>query len=102
VPRTILAATAEILELHSTSGKSLSAQTLDLSVSGCYLEMPDPLPVRAAISLKLTYGESVIAVFADVVRSEPGKGMGIKFRALEPPQVAILKGWFFAVDRPDW
>jgi len=99
-PRTLLAATAEIVELQS--GKSLSAQTLDLSVAGCYLEMPNPLPVRSAISLKLTYNESALTVFADVVRSEPGKGMGVKFRTVEPGQLSILKGWFFALDLPDW
>ena len=99
-PRTLLAATAEIVDLQSS--KSLSAQTLDLSVAGCYLEMPNPLPVRSAISLKLTYNESALTVFADVVRSEPGKGMGVKFRTVEPGQLSILKGWFFALDRPDW
>jgi hypothetical protein len=99
-PRTLIPAHAEILDLASS--KTLTAQTLDLSVAGCYLEVPNPLPVRAAISLKLTYSETAITVFADVVRSEPGKGMGVKFRAVEPGQLSILKGWFFAVDRPDW
>jgi hypothetical protein len=99
-PRTLLAATAEIVDLQST--KTLNAHTMDLSVGGCYLETANPLPVRSGISLKLIHGETAITVFADVVRSEPGKGMGVKFRALEPGQLSILKGWFFAVDRPDW
>jgi hypothetical protein len=96
----LLAATAEVVDLQS--GRSLSAQTSNLSVSGCYLETPNPLPVRAAISLKLTLRGSTITVFADVVRSEPGSGMGVKFRAVELAQLAILKGWFFAADRPEW
>ncbi len=48
--------------------------------------------LRAAISLKLTYSETAITVFADVVRSEPGKGMGVKFRAVEPGAIVDLKG----------
>jgi hypothetical protein len=99
-PRTLLAATADVVDLQS--GKSLNAQTLDLSVGGCFLEAPNPLPVRSAIRLKLTFSGSEITLFADVVRSEPGKGMGVKFRALEPGQLSVLKGWFFAVDRPGW
>jgi len=99
-PRTLLAAAAEVVDLQSS--KSLNGQTLDLSVGGCYIEMSNPLPVRSAISLKLTFGGSAITVFGDVVRSEPGKGMGVKFRTVEPGQLSILKGWFFAVDRPDW
>ncbi len=99
-PRTLLTAAAEIVDLQST--KTLTAQTLDVSFAGCYLEMPNPLPVRSAISLKLTFSESSITVFADVVRSEPGKGMGVKFRAVDTGQAAILKGWFFAADRPDF
>jgi hypothetical protein len=101
-PRTILAAAAEITELHSPAAKPLVAQTLDLSVAGTYLEMPNPLPVGAAIRLRLTFNECSLTLFADVARSDPGKGMGVKFRALEAAQLSVLKGWFFAADRPDW
>jgi len=97
-PRTLLAASAEITDLQSS--REVKAQTLDVSVSGCYLEMPDPLPVRAAVRLKLTFNNSSLTVFGDVVRSEKGKGMGVKFRGLEPSQLTTLKGWFFAADRP--
>jgi hypothetical protein len=99
-PRTPLTASAEVVDVQS--GKSQSAQTLDLSVAGCYLETPNPLPLRSAIRLKLLFNESSITLFGDVVRSEPGKGMGVRFRALEPGQISVLKGWFFAADRPDW
>jgi len=95
-----LGAQAEVVDLQSS--KSFTAQTLDLSVAGCYLETPNVLPPGSAISLKLTFSGSATTVFGDVVRSEPGKGMGVRFRKMEPPQAAILKGWFFAVDRPDW
>jgi len=99
-PRTLLTASAEVVDVQS--GKSQSAQTLDLSLAGCYLETPNPLPLGSAIRLKLLFNESSISLFGDVVRSEPGKGMGVRFRALESGQVSVLKGWFFAADRPGW
>jgi PilZ domain len=97
-PRSPLAAIAEIV---GSSGRSQTAQTLNLSVAGCYLETPDPFPVGSEIRLTLSFSESDIVVFGNVVRSEPGHGMGVKFRELEPGQIVLLKSWFFAVDRPD-
>lgn len=99
-PRTPLVASAECVDAQSS--RVIRAQTSDVSLSGCYLEMPEPLPIRSALTLKLTYNGSSLSLFADVVRSEKGKGMGVKFRGVEPAQLAALKSWLFAADRPDW
>jgi hypothetical protein len=98
-PRSHLAATAEILGPGDTL---LTAQTLNLSVAGCYLETPDPFPVRSQLRLKLLFNESSIVVFGEVVRSETAAGMAVRFAPLPPGPLSILKGWFFAVDRPDF
>jgi hypothetical protein len=52
------------------------------------------------VRLRLTYNGSSLTLFGDVVRSETNKGMAVRFRAIEPAQLATLKGWFFALDRP--
>ena len=71
-------------------------------MGGCYLEAPNPLPIRAAVRLKLIYSESSLTLFGDVVRSQPSEGMAVRFRTLEPNQMDTLKGWFFSLDRPGW
>ena len=100
IPRTLVDAPAVVLDLQSN--RSMGARSRDLSIAGCYLEMPDPPPVRSAISLTLTYGESDLTLLCDVVRSEPGKGMGVIFKRVEPAQSMILKGWLFAANRQGW
>jgi hypothetical protein len=99
-PRSSLVAEAEIFDQQS--GQSSQAATVDLSMGGCYLEMLDPLPVRAVVRLKLTYNDSSLTLFGDVARSQPGTGMAVRFRALQPNQMDTLKGWIFSLDRPAW
>lgn len=96
--RSPLAASAKISDAQS--GQSMPAKTSDLSVTGCYLETPNPLPIRALVRLQLIYNGTSLTLFGNVVRSELNKGMAVKFRAVEPSQLATLKSWFFALDRP--
>jgi hypothetical protein len=79
VPRAPVAAQAIVVEL--ASGGTISGTTLNLSIGGCY--------------------GSAITVYGDVVRSEPGKGMAMKFRSLEPGAASMLKRWFFAAGPED-
>jgi hypothetical protein len=98
-PRSPVAAAAEVFDLQT--GQTIAAKTSDLSVGGCYLPTAKPLPVRTAVRLQLSHNGSKITIFGDVVRSEPGKGMALKFRTVEPSQLDILKRWFFSLDRYD-
>jgi hypothetical protein len=96
-PREALVAEVEVSDLQS--GRSVVARTADISMGGCFVETSDPFSLRAAVTVKLTYNEVSLTIFGDIVRSEAGKGMAIRFRALEPNQTATLKGWFFSLDR---
>ena len=96
-PRASLAAEATVVEL--ASGKSNSGKTLNLSISGCYVITAKPLATRAGVRVQLKYAGSAITVYGDVMRSEPGKGMAIKFRAMESVAATTLKRCFFAFDR---
>jgi hypothetical protein len=99
-PRSPLVAEVEIFDPQS--GQTTQATTVDLSLSGCYLQMPNPLPLRTVVRLKISYNDSSLTIFGDVVRSQPGQGMGVRFRAFEPNQIELIKGWFFSLDRPGW
>jgi PilZ domain len=88
-----VAAEATVVEL--ASGGTNSGRTANLSIGGCYVLAVKPLAARAAVRLQLTYNGSTITVYGDVMRCEPGKGMAIKFRALESEPATTLKRWFF-------
>jgi hypothetical protein len=98
-PRSPLIADVQILDLQSS--KPMSAKTSDLSIGGCFLPMEKPLAVGTPVRLEVTHNGTTLTVFGDVVRSETGKGMAVRFRAIEPAQADILKRWFFALDRFD-
>ena len=95
--RELLVAETEVLDQQS--GKSIRAISCDVSLGGCYLETQEPMPVSTAVQLKMSYNESSLTAFGDVVRCDPGKGMAVRFRALQQNQTAKLKGWFFAASR---
>src|ERR1700676_1570920 len=72
---------AEIFDPQS--GQSTQPTTSALSMGGCYLEGPNPPPIRAAVRRKLIYSESSRSLCGDVVRSQPSEGMAVRFRTLE-------------------
>ena len=94
-----MAANAMVVEL--ASGQTISGKTLNLRIGGCYVTAAKPLAIRAAVRIQLTHNGSAITAYGDVVRSEPGKGMAIKFRALESGVASMLKRWFFAAGPED-
>ncbi len=98
--RHAIRANAQIAD--SVSGQAVSGPTSDVSLAGCFVETSTPLEVKSIVRISLTYGGATVATYGDVVRSEPGKGMGLRFRGTAPDQLAVLKRWLFALDRPEY
>jgi hypothetical protein len=63
------------------SGESapIRTRTADLSLGGCFLEMPNPLPKGVAIKLALWVKEFKLWTTGQVVTSTPGFGIGVRF-----------------------
>jgi hypothetical protein len=99
-PRQPLIADAEVYDQQSNL--TIPGRTSDVSMGGCFVETPQVLPPRTVVRLKLFFNEETLILFGDVVRSEPEKGMAIRFRALDANQTSVIKGWFFSLDRPGW
>jgi hypothetical protein len=99
-PREPLIADAEVYDQQSN--QTIPGRTSDVSIGGCFVETPEVLPLRTVIRLKLFFNEETLTLFGDVVRADPEKGMGIRFRTLDANQISVLKGWFFSLDRPGW
>lgn len=80
------------IELHPEGGSApIWGKALDLSVGGCFVEMPMPLPKGTKLKIGLWIQEAKIWIKGDVVNSRPGFGIGIRFREMETPDAARLK-----------
>jgi hypothetical protein len=99
-PREPLVADVEVHDQQSN--QTIPGRTSDLSVGGCFVETAEVLPLRAVVRLKLFFNEETLILFGDVLRSDPEKGMAIRFRTLDANQTSVIKGWFFSLDRPGW
>ena len=79
-PRLKCANSVEVYPVGQTT--PIRSRTSDLSVGGCFLEMPNPLPAGAQIKLALWIKEFKLWVKGEVITSTPGFGIGVKFTEL--------------------
>jgi len=76
---------ANSVELQPQGGTApIWGKAADLSVGGCFVEMPIPLKQGTMLKLGLWINESKLWVNGKVVNSRPGFGIGIQF--IELPQ----------------
>lgn len=90
-PRYPFIATVEVIQKGAQSG--ITGRISELSLYGCFIEMPDPFPKGTELTLKAyangKYFETVgIAVYANV-----GKGTGVNFQSVRPHYLSVLKQW---------
>jgi len=84
-------ATAEIVTLDTDT--RLNARTSDLSLVGCYVDIPNPLSVGTEIKLRLAHQDTTFTARAVVASSESNLGMGISFTSVESEQRRVLEDW---------
>jgi hypothetical protein len=71
---------ANSVEVYTTGDSApIRTRTADLSLGGCFLEMPNPLPKGTHIRIALWVKEFKLWANAEVVTSTPGFGIGVKF-----------------------
>jgi hypothetical protein len=83
------------------SGAQVKARTTDISIAGCYVVTTIQLQRGTAVRVQLTYRSKTFCAMGQVIRSNRDKGTGIKFRTVEPAQLAVLQEWLFAQSRAD-
>jgi hypothetical protein len=88
---------AEVVELPT--GAKLSARTLDISRTGCYIDTLNPIPQGSEVRVRITHHEDIFVASARVVYMSYGLGMGIAFGKVEDEQLARLDRWFSETDR---
>jgi c-di-GMP-binding flagellar brake protein YcgR len=68
------------VEVYPTGENApIRTRTADLSLGGCFLEMPNPLPKGTKIRIALWVKEFKLWANAEVVSSTPGFGIGARF-----------------------
>ena len=94
-PRYQFIADAEVVEIES--GMKLKAKTGDLSVGGCFLDMPSPPPEGTEIRVTIFWASASFTGVGRVVFVFPNLGMGVAFTSVAANQMTILEEWLAAV-----
>jgi hypothetical protein len=75
------------------SGARLSARTRELGVGGCYVQVLDPLPEGALVTVRISKDRDLFESHARVIYLHPTRGMGLAFIETAPHQRSLLEGW---------
>jgi hypothetical protein len=67
------------VEVHVAQGASFWGTVADLSLGGCYVEMPLPLQPGTTLKVGIWFGQSKAWAEAQVAHRTPGLGVGLKF-----------------------
>jgi len=90
-PRYPFIATAEVVDQSSQAG--VSTRVTELSLHGCYLDMPNPLPTDTQVKIKIYSEGKFFESSGVIVYSQPNLGVGVTFREVRPQFLSILKQW---------
>ena len=68
------------------------ASTKDISPGGLYMNTQRELPEGGLLTLRLPFEEGDVVVNAEVVYSNPGRGVGVRFHGLSDRDRAVIEG----------
>jgi PilZ domain len=89
--RTPFSASAEIID--DAENTRSTSQVSDLSLHGCYVQLPNPFPEGTSVTIEIYKDEDFVETPATVAYFMPKRGMGLIFTGLEPQFASILKKW---------
>ena len=81
-----------IVDVHFDGADSTGvAGTTDISLGGLYLNTQAQIPEGATLTLRIPLGGEHVIVKADVVYSNPGHGVGVRFHRLTDEAQALME-----------
>ncbi len=81
-----------IVDVHFEGGEATGvASTKDISVGGLYMSTQAAIPVGTTLTVRLPLGTEHAIVKADVVYSNPGHGVGVRFHRLSEGTRALME-----------
>ena len=81
-----------IVDVHFEGGEATGvASTRDISLGGLYMSTQAEFPIGATLTLRVPLGSEHAVVKADVVYSNPGHGVGVRFHRLPEDTRALME-----------
>ena len=81
-----------IIDVHFDGAESTGvASTKDISLGGLYLSTRTKIPVGAMLALRIPVGNEHVVVKGEVVYSNPGEGVGVKFDELSEDAQRLMQ-----------
>lgn len=90
-PRCPMVLAADVVDL--SLGARLTAQTSDISRTGCYIDTLNPIPQGSRVRLRITHHSEIFEAVAEVVYVSYGLGMGVILTEVAPGQREKLERW---------
>jgi len=75
-----------VFQLTGASGIMRPFKLVEIGPHGCYIESRTPLPVAAAVSLRITLSNLMVDCHGTVRTSNQGVGMGVEIQSFETPE----------------
>jgi len=79
------------IQIHTHNGASFWGTVADLSVGGCYAEMPIPLEPGTKLKMAIWFGEAKAWADGEVAHRTPGFGVGIRFTQIAQQDQDLIR-----------
>ena len=81
-----------IVDVHFDGGDATGvASSKDISLGGLYMSTQANIPVGKTLALRVPIGGQHVVIKADVVYSNPGHGVGVRFHRLSDETREIME-----------
>jgi PilZ domain-containing protein len=85
------AAIIDVLDVKSES--QIHGRTSDVSLTGCFVQTPKPLPHETKVRISITSRGENFTALGRVIHIRPNVGMGIMFNEIAPNDQQVLEKW---------
>jgi hypothetical protein len=79
------------IEIHVQDGPSFWGTVADLSLGGCYVEIPIPLELGKRLKIGIWFGQTKAWAEARVAHRTPGMGVGLKFTEISEEDLSQIR-----------
>ncbi len=79
------------VEIHVPEGVSFWGTVADLSLGGCYVEIPIPMELGKKLKVGIWFGPTKAWAEARVAHGVPGLGIGLKFTEVSEPNLDQIR-----------
>lgn len=85
------------VEVHLDQGATFWGTVTDLSVGGCYVEIPIPVPPGTRLRVGLWLGQNKARAEAQVTHRTPGMGIGLRFNEISDEDLDQIRRFLEAL-----